>query len=136
MGKFFNHTFVKFVIVGVINTIVGTGVMFLLYWAGAGYWLSSAANYIVGSIVSYFLNKYYTFKNTRRTPLQILYFAVHIGICYFIAYGVAKPIGMFLLSGASQELQESIAMLIAMGLFMILNYLGQKLIVFPNKKEE
>lgn len=136
MRKLFDNTFVKFVIVGVINTIVGTAVMFLLYWAGAGYWFSSAANYIVGSIVSYFLNKYYTFKESKRSPWQILWFSVHIGICYFLSHGVAKPIATELMPEFSLEMQESVAMLIAMGIFVILNYLGQKYIIFPEKKKE
>ena len=53
--------------VGVINTLVGTGLMFILYNVfSVNYWISSASNYIVGSIVSYFLNKYFTFKNKER----------------------------------------------------------------------
>jgi len=136
LGRIFSSTFVKFFIVGVINTIVGTAVMFLLYWLGAGYWISSAANYIAGSIVSYFLNKYYTFKNSKRSPLQALWFTIHIGVCYYVSHAVAKPIGEWLLPGTSLEMQESVAMLIAMGLFVILNYFGQKYIIFPNRKKE
>lgn len=135
MDKFFRNTFVRFVIVGAINTVVGTAVMFLLYWLGAGYWFSSAANYVVGSIVSYFLNKYYTFKMSKRSPWQALWFSIHIGVCYYISHVTAKPIGQWLLPDASLEMKESAAMLIAMGFFVILNYLGQKYIIFPDKKE-
>lgn len=64
MKKFFDPSMLRFLLVGVVNTLVGAGIMFLLYnLAGCSYWLSSAANYIVGGVVSYFLNKYYTFKN-------------------------------------------------------------------------
>ena len=35
--------------VGVLNTLVGAGVMFLLFnLAGWAYWTASAANYVVG----------------------------------------------------------------------------------------
>lgn len=45
----------KFLLVGVINTLVGTAIMFGLYnLAGASYWLSSAANYVLTSILSFF----------------------------------------------------------------------------------
>ena len=55
--RLIDKTTIKFLLVGVINTIVGTSIMFLLYNIGhMNYWVSSAANYIVGSIVSYFLN--------------------------------------------------------------------------------
>lgn len=53
--------------VGVVNTIVGTGVMFIAYNIfSASYWFSSALNYIIGSIVSYFLNRYFTFEYKKK----------------------------------------------------------------------
>ena len=64
--KVFDTQFIRFLGVGVINTAVGTGTMFQLYNVfGAGYWISSASNYIVGSIASYILNKKFTFKNRK-----------------------------------------------------------------------
>ena len=63
-SKIINNTLVKFLAVGVLNTIIVAGTMFLLYnLAHASYWLSSAANYVVGGIVSFFLNKYFTFES-------------------------------------------------------------------------
>ncbi len=62
---FYDKTFLKFIIVGVINTIVGAGVMFALYNIfHFSYWVSSIMNYVTGSIVSFFLNKYFTFKSS------------------------------------------------------------------------
>jgi putative flippase GtrA len=53
-GILFDRTFLKFIIAGIINTIIGSGLMFVLYnLFDVAYWLSSAANYIVGSIVSF-----------------------------------------------------------------------------------
>ena len=64
--KLIDITTVKFLLVGVINTLVGTGTMFGLYnCLGCSYWVSSAGNYIVGSIVSYFLNKYFTSEKCK-----------------------------------------------------------------------
>ena len=67
MKKFFDPSMLRFLLVGVVNTLVGAGIMFLLYnLAGCSYWLSSAANYIVGGIVSFCLNKYFTFQSKTR----------------------------------------------------------------------
>lgn len=64
MRKLLDKTVLRFLLVGVVNTLVGAGLMFLLYnVANCSYWLSSAANYVVGGIVSFFLNKYFTFEN-------------------------------------------------------------------------
>ena len=52
--KMIDNTIPKFLLTGVINTLVGALVMFLLYnLAGCSYWFSSAANYLVGGTVSF-----------------------------------------------------------------------------------
>lgn len=133
--KLLDKTAIKFVLVGVINTLVGTAVMFLFYnLLHLNYWVSSASNYIVGSIVSYFLNKYFTFKNNEKSLKQIIVFIVNISLCYFLAYGIAKPLAAFILSAAPQSIKENVAMLVGMGLFVVLNYFGQRFIVFKTKK--
>lgn len=135
--KYFDITTIKFLMVGVINTLVGTGVMFVFYnLFGLSYWISSASNYIVGSIVSYFLNKYFTFQNKEKSWRQLLKFVVNISICYLVAYGMAKPIVAYILSGQTKKVQDNISMLVGMGLFVVLNYFGQRLFVFKKEEKE
>ena len=132
--KLFDRTFWKFILVGVINTLVGSAVMFVCYNAlSCSYWFSSAMNYIVGSIVSYFLNKYFTFRYQQRGWKVLAKFVLNICVCYLIAYGVAKPLAAHILSGQTQSIQENGAMLVGMCLFVFLNYLGQRFFAF--KKE-
>ena len=136
LKKIFDPTFFRFILVGIVNTLVGYGVMFGLYnLAGCSYWLSSAANYTLTSILSFFLNKFFTFRNRQKSPAQVLRFAGNILVCYLVAYGVAKPVVMWALNGAGKSLQENVAMLVGMCLFTGLNYLGQRLFVFQDKKE-
>ena len=119
-----DRTILKFLIVGVVN-------MFSLYnLAGCSYWISSAANYILGSILSFFLNKYFTFQNKERSWRQVVRFTVNIAACYLVAYGVAKPAVRMLLSGQSVSIQENAAMLVGMCLFTGLNYFGQRFFAF------
>lgn len=131
MKKWIDITALKFIIVGIINTLIGTTVMFVLYNAfGVGYWISSAANYMVGSIVSYILNKHFTFQNKNKSISVIVKFILNISICYFIAYGVAKPLVLQILNRMSEKIQGNIAMLVGMCLFVVLNYIGQRFLVF------
>ena len=131
MKKILDLTVFKFLLVGVINTLVGGGVMLLLYnLAGCSYWVSSAANYVAGGIVSFFLNKYFTFQNKERSWGQVAKFILTIGICYLIAYGGAKPLVAWLLAGQSAKVQENVAMLVGMGLYTVLNYFGQRFFAF------
>lgn len=134
MKRIIDKTFIKFIGVGIINTVFGTSIMFISYnLLQFNYWVSSAANYILGSILSYFLNKYFTFQNKEKSVKLVLKFILNITICYLIAYGVAKPVVKFLLHNMSKNVQENCAMLCGMGLFVILNYLGQRFGVFKEK---
>lgn len=128
---FYDKTFLKFIIVGIINTAVGAGVMFALYNIfHCSYWFSSIMNYVVGSIVSFFLNKYFTFKSKSFSFKEVIYFIINIAVCFFIAYGLAKPFAIYILSGYSKSVQENTAMFIGMVIFTGLNYLSQRFIVF------
>ncbi|WP_147635264.1 GtrA family protein [Treponema pectinovorum] len=125
----------KFLIVGVINTIVGAGTMFLLYnLAHCNYWFSSACNYIVGGICSYLLNKYFTFKNHKKGFGQIIQFVVLLVICYLISYVLAKYFIYLIFSSQSIKVKDNIAMLTGEFLYLAINYLGQRLVVFKNKE--
>ena len=117
---------IKFGIVGVINTVFGTAIMFGLYnLAGCSYWLSSAANYFFGSILSYFLNKNFTFQNKDSVSKTIPKFVLNILVCYILAYGIAKPATLYALQNYSVVIQENVAMLVGMCLFVVFNYCGQ-----------
>lgn len=121
----------RFIIVGVINTLIGTAIMFGLYnLAGTSYWFSSAANYVLTSILSFVLNKKFTFGYGGQTLRSGLRFAVNIAVCYLIAYGIAKPCALMIFAGLSRPVQENAAMLIGMCLFTLMNYTGQRVFVF------
>lgn len=134
LKKFADKTFLRFVLVGIINTLFGTAIMFVFYNVfGLSYWLSSASNYFFGSILSYLLNKYYTFRYKKRDWKVVGRFALNIAACYLIAYGIAKPLIAALMSSFAVNVQENVAMVCGMGLFVVLNYLGQRFFAF---KEE
>ena len=133
----FNNSFSRFIIVGIINTIVGTAIMLVFYNVfHLGYWFSSASNYVLASILSYFLNKYYTFKNKEKGWKPAIRFALNIALCYLVAFGVAKPCVRWILYTIGTDLSvswiENIAMLFGSGLFVLINYLGQRFFAFKN----
>ena len=135
--KLKENTVLKFLLVGVVNTLIGTGTMFLLYnLAHCSYWVSSAANYVVGGIVSFFLNKYFTFQNKTWEWSQVWKFAANVTVCYLLGYGLAKPLVLHLLAGQAVNIQENVAMLVGMCLYTGLNYLGQRFFAFKNVERE
>ena len=127
----------KFLLVGVLNTLVGNRLMFLLYsWVHMGYWPSTAVSYALASVMSYFLNRYFTFKYKGSGIGVVLRFSLNIVVCYLLAYGLAKPAMELLLSGASKAVRENIAMLTGKCLFVGFNYLGQRFFAFRETKKE
>lgn len=134
-AKALDATFWKFVLVGVVNTLFGTAVMFgaynLLHW---GYWPSTAANYVLGSILSYVLNRRFTFRYQGDGVRSVVRFAVNVAVCYAVAYGAARPLVSWVLSnvfaGTSPTLRDNVAMLAGMCLFVAVNYIGQRFFVF------
>ena len=133
--KIIQNTVLRFILVGVINTLVGTAIMFGLYnLAHCSYWVSSASNYILTSILSFFLNKFFTFQNKEKSVGQVVRFAVNIAVCYLLAYGIAKPLCLSLLSGAAASLRDNVSMFVGMCLFTAFNYCGQRFFAFRNNE--
>jgi putative flippase GtrA len=130
----FDKIFGKFIWVGLINTLVGTAIMFGLYnLAGFSYWLSSASNYLLTSILSFFLNKYFTFSVQQWSKFMIIAFGLTIAVSYLLAYGITKPAVYHLLNHRSQKIRDNAALLVGMCLFTGLNYIGQRFVAFRRK---
>ena len=142
LAKLFDPTFFRFILVGLVNTAVGYGVMFGLYnltpmntWGSRGQWIASAANYIVGSIVGFFLNNHFTFRNQERGAGVVLRFVLNITVCWLLAYGLAQPIMAHVLAGMtlSEKLKGNLTLLAGSGLFVVLNYGGQRWFAFRSR---
>lgn len=134
---FTDKIFMKFVMVGIVNTLIGTTIMFGFYNVfNLNYWISSASNYIIGSLVSYLLNKNFTFRFREKGYYSLLRFIINILTCYLLAYGIAKPIMHWILSDFNKTIQENISMLLGMCLFVVFNYLGQRFFAFRKKNAE
>jgi len=141
LKKIFDPTFFRFILVGIVNTLVGYAVMFGLWnlaglhlWGDVGYWISSAANYVVGSIVSFFLNKHFTFRNRDRGSGVVIRFILNISLCWLVAYGLAKPAVSWILGSLamSEQLKGNLTMLTGSVLFTLLNYFGQRFFAFKS----
>ncbi len=130
---------IHFGMVGVINTLMGWAIMAVLYnLIHMNYWLSSGISYFIGSVFSYHANAKLTFKVESRDKWLPWRFALNIIVCYLISFSVAQPLVTWLLdvSGLarggtfSQALFDNVAMIFGMGIFIVMNFFGQKVFVF------
>jgi putative flippase GtrA len=66
--------FLKYLLVGGLNTAVSTAIMFSAQAAGSGLVMANATGYAIGIAVSFVLNSKFTFKTaaTRESALRFL----------------------------------------------------------------
>lgn len=124
----------RFILVGVINTVVGLSIIFTsLHVLGLPYYLSTFIGNSTGAVVSYLLNKSFTFQSKKSVQKSAPLFIFVVVVSYFSAYSfsdyVACGIGssQFYLFSLSSE---NIAVLLGTVLYTVFNYLGQKYFVF------
>lgn len=151
LSKLF-HEILNFGIVGVFNTIAGYILVLVFFnvWHW-NYWVASGTSYVIGSIFSYFANKKLTFQVEGNSWKLALKFAGNIAFCYVAAYSIAKPLARNvmrrflpeltrqignLLHMETRAVEENAAILVGMGLFIILNFIGQKFFVFKDDGKE
>ena len=133
--KLLRSSFLRFLLVGVGNTLLSLILMFLL--EGLGYWPSTAVAYAAGATLSFFLNRTFTFHSEEEFWRSVGKFVVNVAVCYVIAYALAQPLVNWLLESTalSTVWQERIAKVVGMGLYTLLNYLGQRFFAFRRQKK-
>ena len=95
MAKQIDKSIPRFLLVGVGNTLLSMVLMFLL--EGLGYWPSTAIAYVAGAVMSFFLNRHFTFHSEETLGRSAVKFAVNVAVCYVVAYALAQPIAGWVL---------------------------------------
>jgi putative flippase GtrA len=129
-----NPTFLKFLLVGSVNTVIGIGMMFFfkngLQWP---YWFATFSGNTTGAFVSFFLNRAFTFRSNIPIKEGAIKFLTVILICYTLSFSVSRLLARLIFEGAYPVSPDNLAILIGTALYTITNYLGQKLFVFQSK---
>ena len=134
MSKLIDASVPKFLLVGVGNTLLSMVLMFAL--EDLGYWPSTAIAYVAGAVMSFFLNRRFTFKSEEAFGRSAVKFALNVAVCYVLAYGIAQPLGGLILGFTPRDAvwRERRTKLGGMGLYTILNYFGQRFFAFKKGK--
>ncbi|MFE0340581.1 GtrA family protein [Priestia megaterium] len=131
-------SFVRFLVVGLVNTGVGLSIMYVLLHIFHHYWAATFVGNAAGAVVSYVLNRIFTFKSGVHLSKSILRFILVIGVCYGLSYYIGLQFSSWLLHqlpAAVRLFKKDVGILIGTGLYTLLNYTGQKYFVFNAKKE-
>lgn len=145
MPGIFDIKLLKFFLVGILNTLVGTGLQFvflncfgLFLLGNTGTYIASGTSNGLASVMSYFLNKRFTFKNTEKGIKPALRFALNIIVCWLIANILAVEAVSYICqsAGLSAQIAGNISLGVASILFVCCNYIGQRFFAFKEKKQD
>ncbi|MBE3563903.1 MAG: GtrA family protein [Hydrogenibacillus schlegelii] len=141
---------VRYLAVGVVNTLVGTGAMLFLLRLGVPYWPATAGGFALGLGTSFALNRRFTFGrrgDVRRAFGRFLLVTfVGYGVAFFVARRMASAVwgGLSVLAaalgagpiGASPQGFEMLAVVIGTGLYTILTFVGHRMWTFREPRAD
>jgi putative flippase GtrA len=120
--------FIKFALVGLLNTGVDVAIFFLLTWTGIPYVAAQVVSYSCGAADSYLINKVWTFRACGLSYSEVVRFVVvnlvSLGISLFFLALLHDSIGLGL---AATKGIATVCTLLA-------NFLGNKLWVFSKQE--
>lgn len=149
LKSFFDIKFWKFILVGILNTLIGEGVVLVLtnpvgwkqYDWGPG--AAAFAGVVIGSIVSFFLNKYFTFKSTEKGWKPVLRFTANIVACMIVRIitatavsAISKSAGWTMLGMDIDTFAGNLSWAVGACVFVACNYVGQRFFAFKEKKAD
>jgi putative flippase GtrA len=119
------NQFARFVMVGVLNTLLGYAVIFsCMYLAGLSAVASNMAGYLVGLTISYALNRSFTFKSTSTSKLEVARFLFVFAAAYLANLGVLVMLIRY------AGVHEGVAQVLAGAVYVVTSFLMNKYYVF------
>jgi putative flippase GtrA len=135
--SFLNASFYKYLFVGIVNTGVGLGLTLVLFNAVAlGYWTSTFIGNAVGAIVSYILNRKFTFQSSIQWEKTWWKFFLVVVLCYVASYRLCQWLFEMMentMSWVPAVMWHNGAILAGSALYTITGYLGHKYFTFREK---
>ncbi len=116
--------FIRYLIVGIINTIIGYGIIFTLMTIHIIPEVANIIGYIIGIIISYILNKIYTFKTNNKSKKEFIKFA----LCMICAYAI--NLAIFVILHRYFNIDKYIATIIAGIFYTLSGYIFSKYFAF------
>lgn len=120
---------IKYLAVGVVNTLVGYGVIFALMWGGLMPELANIVGYGVGFIVSYLLNKRYTFASPASHKKDLPRFGFAMGLAYIAQLGSMSALHRAL------EMNPYLATIIGSGVHVVVGFFVSRNWAFVSHKK-
>jgi putative flippase GtrA len=128
--------FFRFLLVGVLNTFIGTGLMLLLKNGLAWpFWPATFTGNATGAAFSFLMNRSFTFNSRVSIQAGGPRFIIIVLVCYLFSFSISNvmagtmntiAVGQFTINS------DNIAILLGSIIYTITNYIGQKSFVFKD----
>ena len=129
LNKINKQEVLKFLVGGGTAVLVDFLTYKLFMLIGMERTIAKTLSFICGSIVGFIINKYWTFKSSKFQINEILKYS----ILYIVTAFINSQVNKYTLMLFNSEL---FAFLCATGVSTILNFLGQKFLIFRNKGDQ
>lgn len=123
------YQFIRFAIVGVLNTSVSLVIIYLLmHLFSVEYKLSNLIGYIAGVINSFFWSKLWVFKkNNSNIIKEAVCFIIIFAVCYGIQFAA------LLLFVETWHIDKDISQLLGMCVYTLFNFILNRCITFRTR---
>lgn len=123
----FKFEFTRFIFVGLINTFTGLIFIYALVFIGVNGYLSNLIGYIIGLVVSFILNRYFTFQIKTRDNIYNHFTS------FLVVFLISYLVNIITLYFSLKFFSIYVAQLFAIGTYSMVNYLLNKYITFKEK---
>lgn len=128
--KLFDDKRIRFLMVGVINTVVGYGFYALFIYLGLDAYLATTLSTILGVINSYFWSKYFTFRQPKKSLPEALRFV----LVYAVSYGA--NLALVYLFVDRMGMDKYLSGVACLFVTTIVSYVGHNFFSFKSKKDK
>ncbi len=117
--------FLRYVMVGIINTIIGLGTTLTAFHIlKINYSLAYLIGTLMGVVCSFVLNKYFTFKSTRNWRFEAFKFFIVFIIAYLVSNACLIAVVELL------KMPHDIGFLCSMVCYTLISYILSRKVVF------
>ncbi len=128
--KVFGDKRIRFLFVGGLNTAVGYGFYALFISIGLDPYVATTLSTVLGVINSYFWNKYFTFRQPKKSLSEILRFV----LVYAISYGA--NLGLVYVFIDMLGMNSYLSGVICLFVTTIVSYVGHNFFSFKNRSKK
>jgi len=126
-----DFAFIRFVLVGIGNTIIGLSIIYvLMYFFRLNIIASNFGGYILGALFGYAMNRVWTFKSNVGIGTSFFKYSLVMIVAYLLNLGVV------LLFSSETQINPYLVQAFGVVPYTLFAFFGSKYFVFSNKSNE